>query len=53
MITVSRGEGFGTGVTCGRRKDGSRAVLWSDNEITWYSKDDFEFLAKVFWKVGA
>jgi hypothetical protein len=30
------------GTTCGLRKDGSRAVLWSDNEIVWYPKDDFE-----------
>lgn len=26
-----------TGVTVGQRKDGSKAVLWSDNTITWLS----------------
>jgi hypothetical protein len=29
------------GVTVGQRKDGSRAVLWSDNEITWHDADTF------------
>ena len=47
MITVKRGDRIGT--TCGQRKDGSRAILWNNNEIVWYSKDDFDFLASLFW----
>ena len=34
-------NGF-TGTTCGQRKDGSRAVLWSDNQVEWFGKDEFE-----------
>jgi hypothetical protein len=34
-------NGF-TGTTCGQRKDGSRAVLWSDNQVEWFSADEFE-----------
>lgn len=30
------------GTTCGQRKDGSRAVLWSDNQVEWLSADEFE-----------
>lgn len=30
------------GITCGQRKDGSRAVLWSDNQVEWFNKDEFE-----------
>jgi hypothetical protein len=30
------------GTTCGLRKDGSRAVLWSDNQVEWFSADEFE-----------
>jgi hypothetical protein len=30
------------GTTCGQRKDGSRAVLWSDNQVEWFDKDEFE-----------
>ena len=30
------------GITCGQRKDGSRAVLWSDNQVEWFGKDEFE-----------
>ena len=31
-----------TGTTSGRRKDGSRAVQWEDNQIEWFSADEFE-----------
>lgn len=30
------------GITCGQRKDGSRAILWSDNQVEWFSADEFE-----------
>lgn len=29
------------GVTCGLRKDGSVAVLFDDNQIIWYSPEEF------------
>lgn len=35
------------GTTCGQRKDGSRAVLWSDNQVEWFSKDEFENILQV------
>lgn len=34
-------NGF-VGITVGQRKDGSRAVLWSDNQVEWFDKDEFE-----------
>lgn len=40
MINVKVNDMIGT--TCGQRKDGSRAVLWSNNTITWYSATEFE-----------
>lgn len=30
-----------SGITCGMRKDGSRCVLWSDDEFEWFSASDF------------
>lgn len=35
-----------TGITVGQRKDGSRAVLWDNDQIAWYSKRSFE---DVLW----
>lgn len=32
------------GITCGARKDGSRAVLWDCNEITWFTAVEFNDL---------
>lgn len=29
------------GTTCGLRKDGSRAVLWSDETIDWFKFEEF------------
>lgn len=36
-----------TGITVGRRKDGSVAVLWSDDTIEWYSASDAESLLSL------
>lgn len=30
------------GITVGARKDGSRAILWDDNELQWFSAEEFE-----------
>lgn len=40
MITLNY-NGF-TGTTCGLRKDGSRAVLWSDDKVEWFKAEEFE-----------
>lgn len=40
MYTVKDVTGR-NGVTAGRRKNGSRAVLWSDGTVEWFSHDDF------------
>lgn len=32
------------GITCGARKDGSRAVLWDDNDIQWFTVVEFNDL---------
>lgn len=39
MITVKHNKAVG--VTVGQRKDGSRAVQWSDSSITWHSAEEF------------
>lgn len=44
MITVN--STYATGITVGQRKDGSRAVLWTDNSISWHSAEDF---ANMVW----
>lgn len=31
----------GNGITVGQRKDGSRAILWDDDTITWHSAEEF------------
>ncbi|HEY6021300.1 MAG TPA: hypothetical protein VIY48_15765 [Candidatus Paceibacterota bacterium] len=33
-----------TGITVGQRKDGSRAVLWSNDVITWYDQAAFTYM---------
>lgn len=30
------------GITVGRRKDASRAILWDDNELQWFSAEEFK-----------
>lgn len=37
----SKVTGQVVGDTCGLRKDGSVAVLFDDNQIAWYSADEF------------
>lgn len=32
------------GITCGARKDGSRAVLWDDNTVQWFKATEFNDL---------
>lgn len=41
MIKVKHTIALMEGITVGRRKDGSRAVLYSDNVIEWYSAKAF------------
>jgi hypothetical protein len=41
------------GITCGQRKDGSRAVLWSDNQVEWFDKDEFENVLQASSFAGA
>lgn len=35
------------GFTVGQRKDGSRAVLWADDTITWHSFDEYANMLKA------
>lgn len=37
----SKSTGQVVGDTCGLRKDGSVAVLFDDNQIIWYSAEQF------------
>lgn len=39
MINVKYNDVIGC--TVGQRKDGSRAVQWSDSSITWHSAEEF------------
>lgn len=43
----SKVTGQVVGSTCGLRKDGSVAVLFDDDEITWYSAFKFNALYEV------
>ena len=48
MRTVkSRWLGQVVGETSGLRKDGSVAVLFDDNEIKWYSAEEFNSMYEV------
>jgi len=32
------------GITCGKRSDGSRCVLWSDDTFEWFNAEEFNAL---------
>lgn len=34
------------GITCGKRSNGDRCVLWSDDTFEWFTSDEFAALVK-------